>query len=267
MLSPYDMLQEPTGDSSSPKLVPSSFPTATQAEWQRDPTSVAGYFARIKEVEVAACVEMQRLKEQGSVERCRITEEHRSRRYDRWADTAKATASEDASTHREAIAANREVAQHAISTSAWVEESQARSRSSLLPGPVAWPWSALAANVVLWGGMRRLGLRSWRGAVVWLVLWALALRKARLDVLGNAQADLQARKGAALHGLPEGLRQVWQQRSKDSINMCSFVACMTMQVGTVKDTTGRQAQVRSGVRLRRRAREGPPPGSRPHNLV
>ncbi|CAK0899496.1 unnamed protein product [Prorocentrum cordatum] len=179
MLSPYDMLQEPTGDSSSPKLVPSSFPTATQAEWQRDPTSVAGYFARIKEVEVAACVEMQRLKEQGSVERCRITEEHRSRRYDRWADTAKATASEDASTHREAIAANREVAQHAISTSAWVEESQARSRSSLLPGPVAWPWSALAANVVLWGGMRRLGLRSWRGAVVWLVLWALALRKAR----------------------------------------------------------------------------------------
>ncbi|CAK0899495.1 unnamed protein product [Prorocentrum cordatum] len=178
MLSPYDMLQEPTGDSSSPKLVPSSFPTATQAEWQRDPTSVAGYFARIKEVEVAACVEMQRLKEQGSVERCRITEEHRSRRYDRWADTAKATASEDASTHREAIAANREVAQHAISTSAWVEESQARSRSSLLPGPVAWPWSALAANVVLWGGMRRLGLRSWRGAVVWLVLWALALRKA-----------------------------------------------------------------------------------------
>ncbi|CAK0899493.1 unnamed protein product [Prorocentrum cordatum] len=189
MLSPYDMLQEPTGDSSSPKLVPSSFPTATQAEWQRDPTSVAGYFARIKEVEVAACVEMQRLKEQGSVERCRITEEHRSRRYDRWADTAKATASEDASTHREAIAANREVAQHAISTSAWVEESQARSRSSLLPGPVAWPWSALAANVVLWGGMRRLGLRSWRGAVVWLVLWALALRKAR-QALGSKWGSL-----------------------------------------------------------------------------
>eukprot|EP00959_Pyramimonas_sp_CCMP1952_P174785 3652847-Pyramimonas_sp.AAC.1 len=33
----------------------------------------------------------------------------------------------------------------------------------------------------------------------------------RLDVLGNAQADLQARKGAALHGLPDGLRQLWQQ--------------------------------------------------------
>ena len=62
----------------------------------------------------------------------------------------------------------------------------------------------------------------------------------RLDVIGNAHADKEAKASAALHGLHAWLNRVCFQLSNGSVNMCDCTSNLTTHADTFPDTTCRK---------------------------
>lgn len=106
-------------------------------ESRRAAIGVAECLVQIKALQGHAEVEQQRLVEQGSTDRCRITEENRSRRFERLADVAKVSVLEGSQTQRAAIASHENVARDSVAASIQIEEHRRGAHASVL-GPFGW---------------------------------------------------------------------------------------------------------------------------------
>eukprot|EP00404_Azadinium_spinosum_P022524 CAMPEP_0180622006 /NCGR_PEP_ID=MMETSP1037_2-20121125/35453_1 /TAXON_ID=632150 /ORGANISM="Azadinium spinosum, Strain 3D9" /LENGTH=128 /DNA_ID=CAMNT_0022642223 /DNA_START=42 /DNA_END=425 /DNA_ORIENTATION=- len=85
---------------------------AVAAESRKAAIGVAECYVRIKELESTAGVEQRRLIEVGATERCRITEEQRSRRTERLASVAQTSVTSNGVVAREAVAAGVRIEEH-----------------------------------------------------------------------------------------------------------------------------------------------------------
>lgn len=101
----------------------------------------------MKELDTTSSVERQRLAECGATERCRVMEEHRSRRLDRMAVVAEVSVVEGAQTERQVAVLQAEVAKEVVAASVKIEECREMARGAVR-GPLA--WSLLAACALSW---------------------------------------------------------------------------------------------------------------------
>jgi len=167
---------------------------------------------RIKELDAESGVELKRLEELGSVERCRISEEHRSGRFDRWSRVAELSVEEAAKTKRVGIDAWRRVASETVAATARIEEIRIKHSAWLTRLFGAW-WAPTVAGLLfglsLPSSRRRHGQRSvvrrawsWASGILLLsVFWRPLMRMAlKFESVNQIYCD-------ALHS---SLR-LWQQ--------------------------------------------------------
>jgi len=102
---------------------------AFAAESRRAACSVAECLVQIKAIEGSTAVELKRLTELGATERCKISEEHKSGRFDRQSKVAELAISEDAKTKRLDTQAWQTVASEAIAANAQIEQARAKASS------------------------------------------------------------------------------------------------------------------------------------------
>mmetsp|Transcript_76559 Transcript_76559/g.140166 ORF Transcript_76559/g.140166 Transcript_76559/m.140166 type:complete len:242 (+) Transcript_76559:75-800(+) len=185
-ITPRNVSQKPSED---PQLIiPSNLDPAVakamaQAMVAREQrlaaTQVAECLVRVKELETSADVEITRLKEDGSTERCRITEEHQSQRFARWSDVKQFTVKEQSETRRAEVEMTELTKRQAVAAHERVEGVRIRaaaSSSSFASFAVAAAAGALAAA----GLTRRRHARKGRSVVWYLSMLTLAAASYRL---------------------------------------------------------------------------------------
>jgi len=118
---------------------------------------MAQCLVRLKELESCANVEQQRLVQQGATDRCRITQEHLSKRLHRMADVAEVAVRGDAETKRLSIAATERVHDKSSASHERVQVLRAHLELTAVDSAV-WRWrSGAAVAVALMVGKFPLG--------------------------------------------------------------------------------------------------------------
>lgn len=148
-------------------------------------TQVAECLVRVKELEASADVEITRLKENGSTERCRIAEEHQTNRFARWSDVKQFTVKEESETKRAEVEMTEQTKRQAVAAHERIEAVRISAASS--SSRFAYFALAAAGGAFATAGLtRRRHQRRGRSVAWYLVMLSLVAASYRLWRTCNA---------------------------------------------------------------------------------